>query len=106
MGDVSSERARLFPVSGIGGADEQERRATSALLAVVGSVREFGRALTIPHGALRVPATVAPIKIAADLRAGLVRRDRDRDRAPGGQACDPGELAGAPTEERPGPAVY
>jgi hypothetical protein len=25
------------------------------------------------HGALRVPATVAPIKITADLRAGLVR---------------------------------
>lgn len=42
MGDVSWERARLFPVSGIGGADEQERRATSALLAVVGSVRSSG----------------------------------------------------------------
>lgn len=27
----------------------------------------------VMHGALRVPATVAPIKIAADLRAGLVR---------------------------------
>lgn len=51
MGDVSWERARLFPVSGIGGADEQERRATSALLAVVGSVREFGRAVTMPLGA-------------------------------------------------------
>jgi hypothetical protein len=51
MGEVDWEPARLFPVSGIGGADEQERRATSALLAVVQSVREFGRAITLPMGA-------------------------------------------------------
>src|SRR3984885_11837598 len=51
MGEVDWERARLFPVSGIGGADEQERRAASALLAVVQSVREFGRAITVPMGA-------------------------------------------------------
>jgi hypothetical protein len=51
MGEVDWERARLFPVSGIGGADEQERRATSALLAVMQSVREFGRAITVPMGA-------------------------------------------------------
>lgn len=51
MGEVEWERARLFPVSGIGGADEQERRASSALLAVVQSVREFGRAITAPMGA-------------------------------------------------------
>jgi hypothetical protein len=51
MGEVEWERARLFPVSGIGGADEQERRASSALLAVVQSVREFGRAITTPMGA-------------------------------------------------------
>jgi hypothetical protein len=43
--------ARLIPTSGISGADEQERRATSALLAVMGSVREFGRALTQSLGA-------------------------------------------------------
>src|SRR2546423_10587420 len=43
--------ARLIPTSGINGADEQERRATSALLAVMSSVREFGRALTQPFGA-------------------------------------------------------
>jgi hypothetical protein len=47
VGEVEWERARLFPVSGIGGADEQERRAASALLAVVQSVREFGRAITV-----------------------------------------------------------
>ena len=51
MGEVEWERARLFPVSGIGGADEQERRASSALLAVIQSVREFGRAITSPMGA-------------------------------------------------------
>lgn len=48
--------ARLFPVAGIGGAEEQERRATSALLAVMPMVREFGKALISkcggPAGAL------------------------------------------------------
>ncbi|MGL4240312.1 MAG: hypothetical protein ACRCTI_04285 [Beijerinckiaceae bacterium] len=43
--------ARLIPTSGINGAEEQERRATSALLAVMSSVREFGRAMTRPYGA-------------------------------------------------------
>jgi hypothetical protein len=43
--------ARLIPTSGISGAEEQERRATSALLAVVTAVREFGRGLTQPLGA-------------------------------------------------------
>lgn len=43
--------ARLIPTSGITGAEEQERRATSALLAVMSSVREFGRSLTQPLGA-------------------------------------------------------
>jgi len=44
--------ARLIPTSGINGAEEQERRATSALLAVMSAVREFGRALTVPLGSL------------------------------------------------------
>ena len=44
-------RARLIPTSGINGAEEQERRATSALLAVVSSVKEFGRTLTRRVGA-------------------------------------------------------
>jgi hypothetical protein len=43
--------ARLIPTSGINGAEEQERRATSALLAVMSAVREFGRVLTQPFGA-------------------------------------------------------
>ncbi len=49
--DDSWEAARLIPVSGISGADEQERRGVSALLAVLASVREFGRAITAPLGA-------------------------------------------------------
>src|SRR6476620_3210711 len=38
-------RARLIPTTGIGGQDEQEQRATSSLLAVMGAVPQFGRAV-------------------------------------------------------------
>jgi hypothetical protein len=51
MGEETWHEARLIPTSGINGAEEQERRATSALLAVLTAVREFGRALTKPLGA-------------------------------------------------------
>jgi hypothetical protein len=37
--------ARLIPTTGIGGQDEQEERATSSLLAVMGAVPQFGRAI-------------------------------------------------------------
>jgi hypothetical protein len=47
----SWELARLIPVSGIRNAEEQERRATSALLAVLSAVDEFGLAVTKPYGA-------------------------------------------------------
>lgn len=43
--------ARLIPTSGIGSPIEQERRATSALLAVIGAVDEFGKALLKTCGA-------------------------------------------------------
>jgi hypothetical protein len=43
--------ARLIPTTGIGGAEEQERRATSSLLAVMFAVPEFGRALLAQVGA-------------------------------------------------------
>jgi hypothetical protein len=43
--------ARLIPTSGVNGAEEQERRATSALLAVLSSVKEYGRVLTGRMGA-------------------------------------------------------
>ncbi|MCH8977957.1 MAG: stress response protein [Armatimonadetes bacterium] len=49
----SWEPARLIPVSGMRNAEEQECRATSALLAVLASVGEFGLALAKPYGALK-----------------------------------------------------
>ena len=45
------EPARLIPVSGIRKAKDQERRATSALLAALSAVDEFGLAFTRPLGA-------------------------------------------------------
>jgi hypothetical protein len=51
MAEDHWQPARLIPTSGIQGQDEAERRATSALLAVMSSVREFGVALTKPLGA-------------------------------------------------------
>lgn len=70
--------ARLIPTSGINGADEQERRATSALLAVMGSVKEFARTLTQPLGApagqlatyIEVPFQLGDKKVFPD---GLLR---------------------------------
>ncbi len=47
------ESARLIPISGIRNAEEQERRATSALLAVLSAVDEFGLAITKPCGAAK-----------------------------------------------------
>ena len=43
--------ARLIPTAGIRGQDEQETRATSALLAVIQAVPDFGNALLKPLGA-------------------------------------------------------
>lgn len=43
--------ARLIPISSASGVEAQERRAVSALLAVMGAVPEFGRALLKPLGA-------------------------------------------------------
>jgi len=48
------EPARLIPISGIRNAEEQERRATSALLAVLSAVDEYGAAITKPYGAPKV----------------------------------------------------
>lgn len=70
--------ARLIPTSGINGAEEQERRATSALLAVMSSVKEFGRTLAgrmgAPAGALEtyieVPFLLGEKKVFPD---GLIR---------------------------------
>ncbi|MEI4271833.1 TerD family protein [Klenkia sp. LSe6-5] len=43
--------ARLFSISGVGNAAEQEKRATSALLATMMAVKPFGRGLTARFGA-------------------------------------------------------
>lgn len=51
MTEDNWQQARLIPTSGISGPDEAERRATSALLAVMGSVREFGTAIIKGLGA-------------------------------------------------------
>lgn len=50
MAEETWNETRLIPTSGINGADEQERRATSALLAVMGSVKELGRSLVAMPG--------------------------------------------------------
>jgi len=64
--ELSWSVARLIPTSGINGADEQERRATSALLAVVSSVKEFARTLTAPLGA-KAGSAEAYIEVPFDL---------------------------------------
>ena len=51
MAEETWQSARLIPTSGINGTEEAERRATSALLAVMGSVREFGQAMVRGLGA-------------------------------------------------------
>ncbi len=43
--------ARLIPITSASGIEAQERRAASALLAVIGAVNEFGRNLLKPLGA-------------------------------------------------------
>lgn len=81
--DETWQPARLFPVTGIGGADEQERRGCSAFLAVIRSVNEFGRALTLRCGApagtietyIEVPFTLGDAKYRPD---GLIRVTRGK----------------------------
>jgi hypothetical protein len=51
MTEPAWQQARLIPTSGINGAQEQERRATSALLVVMTAVKEYGRTLTKGLGA-------------------------------------------------------
>lgn len=81
MAEETWHEARLIPTSGINGADEQERRATSALLAVMTAVREFGRSLSKPLGApagavetyIEVPFMLGDKKLFPD---GLIRVSR------------------------------
>ncbi len=55
MGDEEENwcAARLIPVTGIRGVEEQETRATSALLAVISAVDEFGEGFTRQFGAIK-----------------------------------------------------
>lgn len=69
MADDKWQQARLIPTSGINGQEEAERRATSALLAVMGAVREFATALTKPFGAPVAPVSTyieVPFKTGDD----------------------------------------
>ena len=50
-GEEGWHPARLIPTAGIRGQEEQERRATSSLLAVMGAVPDFGRAILADLGA-------------------------------------------------------
>jgi hypothetical protein len=85
MGEENWHEARLIPTSGINGGEEQERRATSALLAVMSSVKEFGRTLTQPLGApagvletyIEVPFQIGERRVYPD---GLIRVVRGQRR--------------------------
>src|SRR5215204_3851021 len=75
MGEEVWNEACLIPTSGIrDDSEEQERRATSALLAVMTAVREFGKAMTQSAGALaghietyiEVPFTLGAQRIHPD----------------------------------------
>lgn len=81
MTEETWHEARLIPTSGISGAEEQERRATSALLAVMGCVKEFSKSLLTSLGAhggnvatyIEVPFLLGEKKVYPD---GLIRVTR------------------------------
>ncbi len=81
MTEETWHQARLIPTSGISGAEEQERRATSALLAVMSVVKEFSKAVLGPLGAptgtvetfIEVPFKLGEAKVIPD---GLIRVSR------------------------------
>lgn len=81
MSEENWHQARLIPTSGISGAEEQERRATSAVLAVMGAVKEFSKAVLGPLGApagtvetyIEVPFLLGEKKCYPD---GLIRVSR------------------------------
>lgn len=85
MGEEHWQQARLIPTSGISGADEQERRSASALMAVLTAVSEFGAAITKPLGAPSGPVEAfieVPFKVLErDCRPdGLLRVVRGQKR--------------------------
>ncbi len=84
MNDENWQLARLIPTSGITGAEEAERRATSAVLAVMSSVKEFGLAMVKPLGApagqletfIEVPFKTGPDGDQTAIPDGLIRTGR------------------------------
>ena len=67
MNEEKWQPARLIPISGLGGQDEKERRATSALLAVLGAVKEFRKAVLAILGApAGVPLTFCEVPFELD----------------------------------------
>ncbi len=79
--DPCWQEARLFSISAVGGAAEQEKRATSALLATIVAVKPFARALlarlNAPAGSvetfLEVAFPVGDVKVVPD---GVIRISR------------------------------
>jgi hypothetical protein len=76
--------ARLIPISSASGIEAQERRAASALLAVMGAVEEFGRALLKPLGApgghietfIEVPFKINDVSLRPDGIIAVTRAGR------------------------------
>ena len=81
MSEETWHQARLIPTSGINGAPEQERRATSALLAVLSIVPDYSKALLSGVGAsagnvttyIEVPFEIDEQRVYPD---GLIRVKR------------------------------
>lgn len=69
-----AERARLIPVAGIGTHKEAERRAASALLAVLTVARDLSRDLLTPLGASK--AGKAVVEAYTEVRYDLGGGDR------------------------------
>jgi hypothetical protein len=65
--------ARLIPTAGIRGQEEQEKRATSAFLAVLPAVPDFGHAqlsgLGVPKGRISTFTVGARLRIASAIVA-------------------------------------
>ena len=78
--------ARLIPTSGINGAEEQETRATSALLAVLPVVRDFAAALLRPFGA---PTSG---QLETFIEVPLKAADETDDSSRRGYSSDPGQV--------------
>ncbi len=62
------QRARLIPVSGISGNAEAEQRATSALLAVMSTVRDFSNEILGSLGASRASKAIVETFIEVEIK--------------------------------------